>query len=609
MSRDNDVPDVARSAAVTPKRLPAFLTAVLLVGTASCASLPTRPVPTVRGDYTPLSAYMSATVEQLMKRYDVMGATVVLVDGQEIAYAQGFGYADRARSIPSTTDTVYTVSSLTKLFTATAIMQLVEEGKIDLDAPVRTYIPEFRIKSRYPGTDPITVRMLMTHHSGLPSDWGYGLFCKAPMSFRSIVDYLKDKYLSYPPNYILNYSDIGVDLLGLVIERVSGMEYKDFVQHRLFDPLGMSRSSFPSAAGQPGVSRSYHHGREAAELVARDLPSTSLYASARDLAQFAIAMHGRGRLLDTRILREETVESMWVPQNDGIPMDMNRRIGLMWQLGRQKLDYAGRVCFHHGLSLYHRSTLVMLPDHRLTAIVLTNSDTGDKITERVADEMLRLALEVREGIRPPAPVTRKAVPFPAAEAAHSTGTFATLKGVARISHKAGRLKLRISGVTLNMIPTDDSYFSLEYKLLGLIPLTVSDLDEARMTVKTIGSTRVLVLEREGISAVVGEEIDTRAKVPSRWLKRAGRYRLVTTEDDFQLFDDTLEIEYRDGVLNGKLSSDKFDIGTLNLILEPLSDDEALIRGIGRSGRETLFVRTVGGREALEYSGYLFQKVR
>src|SRR5450759_1147311 len=362
VSRDNDVPDVARSAAVTPKRLPAFLIAVLLVGTASCASLPTRPVPTVRGDYTPLSAYMSATVEQLMKRYDVVGATVVLVDDQEIVYARGFGYADRARSIPSTTDTVYTVSSLTKLFTATAVMQLVEEGKVDLDAPVRTYIPEFRIKSRYPGSDPITVRMLMTHHSGLPSDWGYGLFCKAPMSFRSIVDYLKDKYLSYPPNYILNYSDIGVDLLGLVIERASGMEYKDFVQHRLFDPLGMSRSSFPSAAGQPGVSRSYHNGRAAAELVARDLPSTSLYTSGSDLARFAAAMHRRGRLMDQRILREETVESMWVPQNDGIPMDMNRRIGLMWQLGRQKLDYAGRVCFHHGLSLYHRSTLVMLPD-------------------------------------------------------------------------------------------------------------------------------------------------------------------------------------------------------------------------------------------------------
>ncbi len=591
-------------------RLAALLAALLLAGTVSCASVPPHPAPGVRGAYGPLAHTMSASVDRLMRRYDVVGATVVLVDDQEIAYARGFGYADRERLAPTTTDTVYTVSSLTKLFTATAVMQLVEEGKVDLDAPVSRYLPEFQIKNRFPGSDPITVRMLMTHHSGLPSDWGYGLFCKAPMSFRSIVDYLKDNYLSYPPNYILNYSNIGVDLLGLVIEKASGMEYKDFVEERLFDPLGMTRSWFPTAAGvRPGVSRSYHRGREATEFVPRDLPSTSLYTSGRDLARFAMSMHARGRVGEGRILRAETVESMWVPQNDSVPMDLNRRIGLMWQLGRQKLDYSGRVCFHHGLSLYHRSTLVMLPDHRLTAIVLTNSDTGDKITERVADEMLRLALEVKEGIRPPAPVSRKVVRLSPEEAGRYTGTFATLKGVARITENAGRLELKISGVTLNLIPAEDGYFSAEYRFLGLFPLAISDLDEARTTVKTVGSTRVLVLERDGISAVVGEEIDTRRKISSKWLKRTGHYRLVPAEDDFRLFDDILEIEYRDGILSGKLSSDKFDIGTLNLILEPLGDTEALIRGIGRSGRETLFVKTVDGREALQYSGYLFRKER
>jgi CubicO group peptidase (beta-lactamase class C family) len=544
-----------------------------------------------------------------MERYDVVGATVVLVDGDEVAYSRGFGWADRARLIPTSADTVYTVSSLTKLFTATAVMQLVEEGKVDLDAPVSTYIPEFRIRSRYPNSDPITVRMLMTHHSGLPSDWGYGLFTKAPMSFHAIVGYLKDNYLSYPPNYILNYSNIGVDLLGLVIEKASGMEYKDYVDKRLLAPLGMSRSWFPSTADpRPGVSRGYRRGKEADEYVPRDLPSTSLYTSGLDLARFAIAMHGRGRLGQVRILGAETIESMWVPQNEGIPMDLNRRIGLMWQLGRQKLDYSGRVCFHHGLSLYHRSTFVMLPDHRLTAIVLTNSDTGDKITERLADEMLRLALEVKEGIKPPPPVKKKVVPLPAAEIARYTGTFATLKGVARIKEDGGRLKMRISGVTLNMIPDDDGYFSLEYRLLGLFPIAISDLDEARTTVKDFGGMRVLVLERDGISAVVGEEIDGKAKIPPRWMKRVGRYRMVSAGDEFQLFDDLLEIEVQDGILSGRLTSDRFDIGTLNLILQPVNDGEALIRGLGRSGRETLFVRTVDGREALEYSGYVFRKV-
>ena len=592
----------------------AALLAAIAATTFGCASMPSRPAAPPVGDYGPAKEYMTRYVETLMARHDVVGATVILVDGQEVAWARGFGYADREKGVLASPESVYMIASLTKLFTATAVMQLVEDGKVDLDAPVRTYIPEFEVRSRTPDRDEITVRMLLTHHSGLPSDWAKGLFGKAPLPYRSIVDYLKGKYASYPPNYIFNYSNIGVDLLGLVIERVSGMDYEEFVRERLFVPLGMTRSWFPPGPeDQPAVSKSYRKGKEAKSLQARDLPSTSMMASGLDLARFAAAMHARGRSRGDRspgdrILEPGTVEAMWTPQNAGIPMDIDRRIGLMWQLGRPKLDYTGRVVFHHGLSLYHRSTLVMLPDHQLTAIVLTNSDTGDRLTERTADELLRVALQAKTGIPPQDPAPPREVTLTPEQRESYVGTFATLKGIARIFVKGDGLKLRISGFTFDMVPKEDGLFGLKYKLFGLIPITVRELEEGRTTGRTVAGNRVLLLERDGLATVVGEELDEQDKIPPSWKKRVGRYRLVDPDDDFELFDNFLTLQVGNGILTGTLTSDRFDIGTLTLILDPEGDDEALVRGLGRSGRETLYVRREEWGEVLEFSGSRFRKV-
>ena len=105
-----------------------------------------------------------------MKKNSVTGLSIALVDDQRIVWAEGFGYADQEKKIPATADTLYRVGSISKLFTDTAAMQLVEQGKLDIDQPLKKYIPNFSIKSRYPDTAEITPRQLMTHHSGLPRD-------------------------------------------------------------------------------------------------------------------------------------------------------------------------------------------------------------------------------------------------------------------------------------------------------------------------------------------------------------------------------------------------------------------------------------------------------
>lgn len=133
-------------------------------------SPPPKPETKQPGNYEYTKDYIRWFTQQQMKKHNVTGLSLALIDDQRVVWAEGFGYADRANNIPATPETLYRAGSITKLFTATAIMQLVERGLIDLDQPVKTYLPEFSFKTRFPDTPPITIRHILTHHSGLPRD-------------------------------------------------------------------------------------------------------------------------------------------------------------------------------------------------------------------------------------------------------------------------------------------------------------------------------------------------------------------------------------------------------------------------------------------------------
>lgn len=151
-------------------------------------------------------------IEREIKAAKIPAVSVALVDGGKTVWAQGFGYADKKRKIPATPDTVFRVASVSKLFTATLAMQLAEQGKLHIDRPVQTYIPEFSIINRFAGSAPITPRNLMSHHSGLPDNKLSGT---QPEPLSAVVPYLKTQYLLYPPDSGFRYSNLGYNLLGV----------------------------------------------------------------------------------------------------------------------------------------------------------------------------------------------------------------------------------------------------------------------------------------------------------------------------------------------------------------------------------------------------------
>src|SRR5512141_2486224 len=226
-----------------------LLLAASIIG---CSGSPTRPETIGRGDYTKVAEYVSALIRHEMRKRNVTGLSIALVDDQRVVWAEGFGYADKAGNVPASPETVYRAGSISKLFTATAAMQLAERGMLDIDQPLNDYLPGFSIRTRFADSATVTPRSIMTHHSGLPSDYLKGMWTRNPESFTRVADYVKDEYAANPPGTVFSCSRRGVTLSGDAIGTVARRDCASHVRDELLLPLGMTRSSFsPSGDRTP----------------------------------------------------------------------------------------------------------------------------------------------------------------------------------------------------------------------------------------------------------------------------------------------------------------------------------------------------------------------
>jgi CubicO group peptidase (beta-lactamase class C family) len=308
----------------------------------------------------PVDEYIKAQ----MARRKVPGLALAVVQRGQLMKLQGYGLASVELDVPVTPDTVFELASVTKQFTATAIMKLVEEGKIRLDDPISTYLP---------GTPPtwnaITIRHLLTHTSGLPklgedftSLWRGGVrmnYTTAQMFDAAVKD-----SLSFASGTGWQYSDVGYFLLGMVIEKVTGQRYAAFLADRLFTPLGMgSTSVIDQWAVVPNRAPGYTLRDGKLIRIRRDvqLEMASHYgvlSSVRDLVKWDQALDAG------RVLSAQSLTAMWTPMrlDDG----SYRQYGFGWFVTERR---GHRLVDHTGIT---GTQISRLPDDGLTVIVLTN---------------------------------------------------------------------------------------------------------------------------------------------------------------------------------------------------------------------------------------------
>jgi len=320
-------------------------------------------------------------IEAQQEFRDIPGIAIGLVYDQELVYSKGFGYADLAQKKQVTTQTPFRIASMTKTFTATALMQLRDAGKLRLDDPVKDYLPWFNIKQRFEGQPPITIRQLLTHTSGLPreADFPYWTDHNFP-SIDEIKATLGSQETVYPPAQEIKYSNLGMSLAGEIVAAASGMSYADYIQKNIFEPLGMSASTvtpdedYIASLVTPysHLQKNNQHNLEEYADTKGITPAANIASTLEDLSRYVSFQLRDEDQSSTALLKGSTLKEMHRVQF--LDPDWGGAWGLGWSVWqRNGLTVNG----HGGWVGGNRTQIMFVPETKVGVIVLTNSDDGE----------------------------------------------------------------------------------------------------------------------------------------------------------------------------------------------------------------------------------------
>lgn len=337
------------------------------------------------GNPAELEAFFDGFITNQMQEHNIVGVTLAVVHEGEVILLKGYGYADLDQKTPvDPLKTVFRPGSTSKLFTWTAVMQLVEQGKLDLDADVNSYL-DFEIpghlynSGRSAEPAPVTLRHLLTHTAGF-EDQGSGLFVLKAEEMLSLEAYLKSNIPArvFPPGEVMAYSNYGTALAGYIVELVSGLPFAEYVETNTFKPLSMNNSTFhqplpehlaPNMAGAyKFVNGEYHRG--SFEFISA-LPAGSMSSTADDMSRFMIAHLQDGRYGENRILSEAAIREMHSSQFTHHPAQDGMTLGFIEQ------TINGRRLINHGGNTFLFATgCWLLPEEKTGLFISYNGGTG-----------------------------------------------------------------------------------------------------------------------------------------------------------------------------------------------------------------------------------------
>jgi len=335
-----------------------------------------------RSSNTRLDTQVDTYIKLQMRKYKIPGLSVAVVRKGRVVKLKGYGFANVEFDVPSDTNTVYQLFSVSKIFAGVAVMKLVEEGTLSLDTPVTDIVSSLPREWRA-----IHIRHLLTHTSGLPEMSANPRFACLPEDKKKRVTpeeeiaFLSELPLKFQPGAKWSYHLSGYHLLGFIVQRLTKKSYAAFLEERMFAPLGMASTRFGGTeAGVIKRRSSTSYSRETGQLTgwiypfsARDYPAAGLNASAADLAKFLIA------LAADKILKKEHREEMWTPVelNNGT----QKPYGLGWTVDEHK---GRKVVGHEGGGAIW---VAHFPNEQLSVVVLCNLNgaRADEIQYGIAD--------------------------------------------------------------------------------------------------------------------------------------------------------------------------------------------------------------------------------
>ena len=312
-------------------------------------------------------------ISSSMESGKIIGVSAAIILNDSVIWKKGFGYADKDNEVPMTVNTVVNIASVTKTFTALAIMQLQEKGLLDINHPLNKYLPQFNPKTRGEDLDQLTIKSVITHSSGIQtdilknSDIGSG-------KYTDVLGFINETYLLYPPGMVESYSNSGYNILGHLIKEVSKQDYQEYIHNNILAPLGMNHSGFIMDSLN-NRTRVYSGGESIREYGFRDIASGGIYTNINDFAKYAQGLMDAYNRMDSPIIQTASIHEMFTLQSNHVLIESNKK-GLGWFMFQNDSVFA---LTHAGDAAWGHAELCLIPEKRAAAMILINAAEGEPL--------------------------------------------------------------------------------------------------------------------------------------------------------------------------------------------------------------------------------------
>jgi len=561
----------------------------------SCAG---QPVPQdLPQEREVLARDAEALIQEAVDRAGITGLAGAVVYRGEILSARGYGFADgKAAQKPVAEQTLFRIGSVSKILTALAVMQLAEDGIVDLDEDIRVYLPDFNPKLLRPEDGSVTVRDLLTHHSGIPSGYmkDFELSGCDPDYFMNMSSLLSQEYLTWESGTVFAYNNAGYSLLGELVGTVSGVSYREYLEREIFGPAGMTDARvYLEDLTDSRVSGGFTAGEPEPLMYIRDIPAGSILLSPRDMAAFVGELTACSRGESDALLRPATLRSMFVRQNGDVLLDADFKIGLSFWLK----DFHGRLMAEHGGTIppFH-SAMKLLPEEGIGIFLTGNDNLGNNtVIDAIAEEVLAMLIGADDaGAAAGEPET-----FPVlSEAAlkkmagfYNMGNF----GLLRLEWRDSELWLDAPqmGLTAPFTAGTDGALAVDAAGLRFVPLSDGAPD-------AVCSPAFFCYMGEYFIGAAAP-VETSA-LPAGWKARLGRYVPESAGDGRTVRSVTLSYdpEARAMVMESDMMGQIF-----RTALTPFSGSLLQVQGYGRNLGNVVEFDGKGLRHTLQYAGIRF----
>lgn len=539
----------------------------------------------------------------------IIGLSIAVVDSNGILLADGFGMADKENNIAANSSTLFPIASVTKTFTGIAVMQLVEKGLIDLDKPIGDYIPELSLPKGEEKT--ITTRMLLTHHSGIHGDILYNWYLpnvsKDPLIYEQVVSLINEVGTIFQPGKIHSYSNAGYSLLGVLVHKVSGLSFPEYIHKNIFEPLELEHSI--AFAGEPTksfIAKGYI-GKESFSMPMKlGIPAGGIALSANDAAKYLSGVidsyHGENPLL-----KQETLKMMMSQQNANVELDKGFSIGFTWFLQNPIMEHTIYAAHRGELPPYH-SMMVILPEIKSGIFISINTNEAANVPDELAHKIICDLYEYHNGKSITKLESKGRITLAQEQLKQYEGIYTNVYfGPMSVKSKGKKLVIKspVMPTRLVLSPCVDKTFSIKAQLFG-IRFSVNTLNDLKVDFRETLDEKYMYFNIQ--NSLLNPNLKIKPyEIPQEYLKYQGEYKVVNMDNSDRVVKDVIiKIDKTGQFIIFKY---KF-LGrhNFNMVIEPIDAQNAKFSGVGYFVGDKIRWEKTENKIFMYWSGLLLEKI-